>query len=269
MVMDDFLSPSQVSGALKSRKRNAIRLDDYRGDLQMHSVWSDGSQTIADIVDAAVALGYEYSAVTDHSYGLPIAGGVTMARLAEQHREIDALNRKLRKRFRLLKGVEANIRTDGTIDMTQAELGQLEVVVAAPHAALRSTADQTPRMMRAVQAPGIHILGHPRGRKRGSRTGIVADWPRIFAAAAKHGVAIEIDGDPSRQDVDHTLARQALDAGCIFALDSDAHSTRELRYVDTAVAHARLAGIPKQLVVNCWPLAQLLEWLALRTETVR
>lgn len=264
-----YLSRSQVAAALKNGAAGVVTLDDYRGDLQMHSVWSDGSQTLADIIEGGIERGYEFAAITDHSYGLPIAGGVSMARLVEQHREIDALNRRFRKKFRLLKGIEANIRGDGSVDMTADELAQLEVVVAAPHSALRTTGDQTTRMLTAVQSPGIHILGHPRGRMYGSRPGVHADWPRIFQAAAKHGVAIEIDGDPSRQDVDYTLARQALDAECIFALDSDAHSTRELRYAETAVAHARLAGIPKERVVNCWPLAQLLEWLELRTATVR
>jgi histidinol phosphatase-like PHP family hydrolase len=264
-----YLSRSQVAAALKNRHLDALARADYRGDLQMHSVWSDGSQTLAGIIEAGLERDYEFCAVTDHSYGLPIAGGVPMAKLAEQHGEIDALNRRYGKRFRLLKGVEANIRGDGTIDMEPHELAQLEVVVAAPHSALRVATDQTPRMLAAVQARGIHILGHPRGRKYGSRPGVQADWRRVFAAAAKHGVAIEIDGDPSRQDVDYTLAQQALEAGCIFALDSDAHSTRELRYVDTAIAHARLAGIPKERVVNCWPIEQLLEWLTLRTETVR
>jgi putative hydrolase len=264
-----YLSRSQVTAALKNPRLDAVRREDYHGDLQMHSVWSDGSQTLADIVAAGIELGYAFSAITDHSYGLPIAGGVSMAKLAEQHREIDALNKGHRKHFRLLKGIEANIRGDGSIDMEPQELAQLEVVVAAPHSTLRSTGDQTARMLAAVKAPGIHILGHPRGRMFGARPGVHADWPRVFEAAAAHGVAIEIDGDPARQDVDYTLAREALAAGCIFALDSDAHSTRELRYVDTSIAHARLAGIPKERVVNCWPLDQLLEWLTLRTETAR
>jgi len=264
-----YLSRSQVTAALSNPRIDAVRREDYRGDLQMHSVWSDGSQTLSDIIEAGIDLGYQFCAVTDHSYGLPIAGGVPMAKLAEQHREIDALNRKYRKKFRLLKGIEANIRGDGSIDMEPGELAQLELVVAAPHSALRSATDQTARMTAAAQAPGVHVLGHPRGRMYGSRPGVHADWPRVFAAAARHGVAIEIDGDPARQDIDYTLARQALDANCIFALDSDAHSTRELRYAETSIAHARLAGIPKERIVNCWPLEQLLEWLTIRTETVR
>ena len=115
-----YLSRSQVAAALGNARLDAVSRADYRGDLQMHSVWSDGSQTLADIIEAGIERGYEFCGVTDHSYGLPIAGGVPMAKLVEQHREIDALNRKHRRRFCLLKGIEANIRADGSIDMPPA-----------------------------------------------------------------------------------------------------------------------------------------------------
>jgi histidinol phosphatase-like PHP family hydrolase len=263
-LRDGFLSGAQVAAALRNPALTGPTLKDYCGDLQMHSTYSDGRQTLADIVEAGLSRGYSYSAVTDHSYGLPIAGGVPMARIAEQHAEIDRINKRYRRRFRLLKGIEANIRADGTVDMELDELRLFEIVVAAPHSALRSGAAQTSRMLGAVRARGVHILGHPRGRKYGMRPGVSADWPRVFDAAARAGVAIEIDGDPSRQDIDHTLAPAALAAGCIFALDSDAHSTEELQYAETAIAHARLAGIPPERIVNCWPLEVLLEWSRLR-----
>ena len=264
MLREHFLSRAQVVAALKNPRLKGPRLKDYRGDLQMHSVWSDGSQTLEDIIKTGIARKYDFCAITDHSYGLPIARGVSMVRLAEQHREIDELNRRYAGRFRLLKGIEANIRADGTIDMEPHELGQLELVVAAPHSALRSAADQTSRMVKAVKARGVHILGHPRGRKDGSRPGVTARWDQVFEAAAASKVAIEIDGDPSRQDVDFHLARSAIRAGCLFALDSDAHATRELQYAETAIAHARLAGMPRDRIVNCWPLKRLLAWLAAR-----
>jgi len=260
----NFLSRAQVVAALKNKKLAGPRVDDYRGDLQMHSTWSDGSQSLADIVEAGIERGYSFCGVTDHSYGLPIAGGVSMARLAQQHREIDALNRKHRGRFRLIKGIEANIRADGSVDMEPSELAQLELVVAAPHSALRTANDQTARMIGAVNTPGVHIIGHPRGRMYGSRPGVAAEWDQVFAAATRANVAIEIDGDPSRQDIDFDLARRAVAAGCLFALDSDAHSTRELAYAHTAIAHARLAGVPVDRVVNTWPLERLLEWLRSR-----
>ena len=129
--------------------------------------------------------------------------------------------------------------------------------------------DQTARLVRAVGQPAVRILAHPRGRITGSRAGVVADWPAVFTAAAARGVAVEIDGDPSRQDLDHTLAVQALAAGCLFALDSDAHTTGQLAYAETAIAHARLAGIPSDRIVNCWPLERLLAWIAEPTRECR
>jgi putative hydrolase len=148
--------------------------------------------------------------------------------------------------------------------MTPDELARLEIVVASPHSALRSDADQTARMVTAVTTRGVHILGHPRGRMFGSRPGVAAEWARVFDAAAQTGVAIEIDGDPSRQDVDFDLARGAIAAGCLFALDSDAHAGDQLEYVETAIAHARYAGVPRERIINTWPLERLLEWAAMR-----
>jgi histidinol phosphatase-like PHP family hydrolase len=263
-LRSNFLSRAQVLAALRNKRLAGPAPQDYQGDLQMHSEWSDGADTLGAIVEACLDRGYAYCAVTDHSYGLPIAKGVSMTDLAKQHREIDSLNRRYARRFRMLKGIEANIRADGRVDMQPHELAGLELVVASPHSALRSAADQTPRMVAAVSAPGVHILGHPRGRMFGSRPGVAADWARVFEAAARTGVAIEIDGDPARQDIDHVLARSAVDAGCLLALDSDAHSTDELSYAETAIAHARLAGVPKERVVNCWPVEQLCEWIQLR-----
>ena len=260
-----FLSRAEVTAALANPSLGGPSRTDYRGDLQMHSVYSDGKQTLDAIVEACLALGYQYCAVTDHSYGLPIAQGVSMARLLAQHNAIDLLNEAHRGRFRLLKGIEANIRADGSVDMAPEELRQLEIVVAAPHSGLRTKDSQTERLLRAVTAPHVHILGHPRGRKYGARPGVTADWDTVFKAAARSGVAIEIDGDPSRQDIDYLLAKRAVSAGCLFALDSDAHSTRELGYAETAIAHARLAGIPPDRVINCWPLDRLLDWAARRT----
>ena len=259
-LREGFLSGAEVAAALHNEKLTGPTLESYLGDLQMHSTFSDGSQTLEMIVEGGLARGYRYSAVTDHSYGLPIARGVSMADLATQHREIDRLNKRYRKRFRLLKGIEANILADGSIDMKPEELALLEVVVAAPHSALRSKDAQTRRMLAAVRTKGVHILGHPRGRKYGARPGVTADWATVFEVAARSRVAVEIDGDPSRQDIDYTLAPLAVRAGCLFALDSDAHSTAELQYAETAIAHARLAGVPPDRVVNCWPVERLLEW---------
>jgi histidinol phosphatase-like PHP family hydrolase len=116
-------------------------------------------------------------------------------------------------------------------------------------------------MVTALTTPGVHILGHPRGRKYGDRPGVSAEWPMVFAAAKHHNVAVEIDGDPSRQDLDYSVVRDAVDTGCLIALDSDAHSNEELQYAEIAIAHARLAGIPKARVINTWPVEKLVAWL--------
>jgi histidinol phosphatase-like PHP family hydrolase len=187
---------------------------------------------------------------------------MSMQEAAEQRAAIHSLNVGLRDGFRLLQGIEANIGTDGLLDLTEDEAATFELVLAAPHSKLRKTDDQTARLVTAVQQPFVRILAHPRGRITGSRAGVVADWPVVFAAAAERGVAVEIDGDPARQDLDHMLAAQALTAGCLFALDSDAHTTGQLAYAETAIAHARLAGIPVDRIVNCWPLERLLAWLS-------
>jgi histidinol phosphatase-like PHP family hydrolase len=160
----------------------------------------------------------------------------------------------------LLKSVEANIDGDGGLDVAVVDRRRFDLVLAAPHSGLRTERDQTARMIAAVTQPHVHVLGHPRGRKFAARPGIHADWPAVFAAAARAGVAVEFDGDPSRQDLDHVVALDAVAAGCLFALDSDAHSGSELGYVDLAMAHARLAGVPPERVINCWPLDRLRSW---------
>lgn len=260
-MRENFLSWSRVVAALNDESLGGPTRADYHGDFQMHSTWSDGTQSPEEIVETCLSRGYLYSGVTDHSHGLQIAGGVSAADLARQHREIDAINAKYDGRFRLIKGVEANIRNDGSLDLTTAELATLEIVLAAPHSELRTPNDQTARMIAAVNTPGVHVLAHPRGRQFSTRHGIRANWDEIFGAAARAGVAVEFDGDPMRQDLDFVIARRAMDAGCLFALDSDAHSAREFRHAEIAIAHARLAGIPADRIINCWPLDRLLAWL--------
>jgi putative hydrolase len=257
-----FLSRAEVRRVLADSAFQGPTVEQYRGDLQMHSEWSDGAPTVEEIADACVERGYQYAAVTDHSYGLKIAGGMSMAEAAAQRLAIDAVNSRYGGRFRLLQGIEANIDAAGYLDLTDDEAATFDVVLAAPHSKLRNSDDQTERMLTTLQNPAVRILAHPRGRMSGSRAGVVANWDAVFEAAAQRGVAIEIDGDPARQDLDFMLGRQALLFGCLFALDSDAHTTGQLSYAETALAHARLAGIPADRIVNCWPLERLLAWFS-------
>ncbi|HYJ95896.1 MAG TPA: DNA polymerase/3'-5' exonuclease PolX, partial [Vicinamibacterales bacterium] len=256
-----FLSRAEVLRVLRDRSMSGPALSDYAGDLQMHSEWSDGNPTVEEIAGACQARGYAYAAVTDHSHGLKIAGGMSMEEAAEQRHAIEHLN-AMTDSFQLLQGIEANIGADGQLDLSPDEARVFELVLAAPHSRLRRSEDQTERLIAAIQNPAVRILAHPRGRITGSRAGVVADWDRVFTTAADSGVAVEIDGDPARQDLDYALASSALAAGCLFALDSDAHTTEQLSYAETAIAHARLAGIPADRIVNYWPLDRLVDWLS-------
>ena len=256
-LRERFLSHAAVTGILKQRGIPSVAR--YRGDFQMHSVWSDGAEPLESIVEACVARGHRCCGITDHSYGLAIAGGMTMEQAAAQHAAIDAINASQRG-FRMFKGIEANIRPDGTVDMTPDELRRFEFVVASPHSLLRKGFDQTARMVGAVSQPGVAILGHPLGRRFSQRPGVSADWDAVFAVAARRQVAIEIDGSWDRQDVPFDLAARALSHGCIFALDSDAHANPELAFSTIAIAHARLAGIPEDRIVNYWENERILDW---------
>ena len=253
-----FLSRAAVKEILA--RRGGLSRRNYRGDFQMHSVWSDGAEPLDSIIVACLARGHVCAGITDHSYGLAVAGGMTMAQVAEQHAVIDTLNRQYAGRFRMFKGIEANIRADGTIDMEAHELRQFEFVVASPHSLLRKAVDQTDRMAGAVSQKGVSILGHPTGRRYNVRPGVSADWDQVFDIAARRQVAIEIDGSWDRQDVHYELASRALARGCIFALDSDAHSHPELDFIDISLAHARLAGIPQERIVNYWSEKKFLDW---------
>jgi putative hydrolase len=253
-----FLSRAAVQDVL-SRPGSPARAK-YRGDFQMHSVWSDGAETLDSIVEACIVRGHACAGITDHSYGLTIAGGMSMAQVAEQHAAIDQINAQHRGRFRIFKGIETNIRADGTVDLEEHELRLFEFVVASPHSLLRKTIDQTDRMVGAVSRRGVCILGHPQGRRFNVRPGVYADWNAVFDVAARRQVAIEIDGSWDRQDVHYALAAAALERGCLFALDSDAHSHPELDFIDISIAHARLAGIPQERIVNYWSDKTFLEW---------
>jgi histidinol phosphatase-like PHP family hydrolase len=257
-----YLSRHAMRAALAAPAGKAVvSTRAYRGDLQMHSTWSDGVDAIAPLAAAAIELGWSRIGVTDHSYGLPIAHGMSMEDASRQHAEIDALNAQLTGRMRVYKGVEANILDDGALDLSLDERAVFDYVVASPHSALRKDFDQTARMLGAVAQPGVAILGHPQGRMYNTRPGITADWKKVFREAAGRGVAIELDGNWHRQDIDYELAAVALDAGCLFALDSDAHSIGEFAFTDYAIAHARLAGVPADRVVNCWDETRFSDWL--------
>lgn len=255
----EFLSRADVDRILAPA--DGVSLADLRGDLHLHTDRSDGKVPLADLHRALAARGDRYALLTDHARDCAVAGGLHAGDFAVQRRELDRLNARTGDDFAMLLGAEANIAEDGTIDVTPAGVPVLDAVVASIHTDLRSAKDQTARLVRAVETPGVAVLGHPKGRLYNMRTGVRASWDRVFAAAAERGVAVEINGCPERQDLPPSLARTALAAGCLFALSSDAHAHRHLDFQRFSLAIARLARIPAGRIVNTWPRDRFEEWL--------
>ena len=243
---------------------------DIRADLQMHTTYSDGRAPLREMADAAASYGYEHVAVTDHSKGLPIANGMDEGRLLGQIGDIDAANAELEAAgatLRLVRSIEMNLSPEGEGDMDPAVLARLDLVLAAFHSKLRVVEDQTDRYLAAVSNPSVDILGHPRGRRWNHRLGLTADWPRVMAAAADAGTALEIDAYPDRQDLDVDLAGLAGEAGCWISIGTDAHTPAELRYMEFGIASAIRAGIPRERVLNFLRREELVEWAAARRAT--
>ncbi len=243
--------------------RSALRAL-LRGDLHCHSDWSDGTTPIADMVTAARALGHEYLALTDHSPRLRVANGLSAERLREQLGVVAGLSGD---GFTLLSGIEVDILDDGALDQDDSLLGELDVVVASAHSKLRMDATaMTRRLVAAASHPRVDVLGHVTGRliagERGTRPPSTFDARAVFDACAAHGVAVEINARPEREDPPDELIAVALEAGCLFAIDSDAHAPGQLGLLDEGAARAERAGVPPERIVTTWPLDRLRAWTA-------
>lgn len=233
-----------------------------KGDLHSHSDWSDGTTSIELMVDAAGALGHEYLALTDHSPRLRVANGLSVERLEQQLEAIAGLDTG---GLQLLSGIEVDILDDGALDQTDDLLHRLDIVVASIHSKLKMDARlMTKRMIAAVENPATDVLGHVTGRlvegSRGTRPGAEFDAAAVFAACAEHGVAVELNSRPERQDPPDELIALALEAGCLFSIDSDAHAPGQLSLLDHGAERAEKAGIPPERIVTTWPIDRLLDW---------
>lgn len=235
-------------------------------DLQMHTTYSDGSLPLDEMVDTARALGRSFVAVTDHSQTLRIANGMTPEELAEQGRAIDALNANFESvgdPFRVLRSMEVDLFPDGTLDMDDGSLAGLDLVLGAFHSKLRSSVDETDRYIAALRQPRLHVLAHPKARMYGRRVGLVADWPRVFAEAARLGKALELDATVWRQDLNVELATLARAEGVQwFSIGSDAHSASELEDLPFGMATARRADIPREQILNYRSVDFVRSWAA-------
>jgi histidinol phosphatase-like PHP family hydrolase len=238
-----------------------------RGDLQMHTTYTDGGGTIAEMVDAAEPLGYEYIALTDHSQQLKIAKGMDEAGFAVQDREIAATNAALGsagKRLRVLRGIEMNVSTEGVGDMDERFLADRDIVLGAFHGQLRKTEDQTERYLKALANRTIDVHAHPRGRIWNFRLGLAADWGRVVERATQLDKALEIDAYPDRQDLNVELLRFAAETGCRISIGTDAHTPSELPVVWIGVGAAILAGLRREQILNYLSADELRAWVTRR-----
>lgn len=242
-------------------------LQALRGDLHTHSDWSDGGSPIEEMAATAIGLGHDYVALTDHSPRLTVANGLSAERLRAQLELVAGFNQALAP-FRILTGIEVDILDDGTLDQDPDLLARLDVVVASVHSKLRMpAADMTRRMLRAVENPRVNVLGHCTGRivKAGGRRGGTRpesefDADKVFAACARHDVAVEINSRPDRQDPPKRLLRRALEAGCRFSIDSDAHAPGQLDWQAFGCERAARCGVGPGDVVNTMTVGDLLAW---------
>jgi DNA polymerase (family 10) len=250
----------EIEAAARHDLPRIVQLADIRGDLQMHSTWSDGGDSIEAMAIAARKLGYEYILITDHSQSLKVAQGLVPADVKKARAEIDRLNAKL-KDFRVLAGTEADILPDGSIDYPDKVLEAFDIVLASVHMRLDDPSDRmTERVIRAIENPCVRIIGHPTGRRFGYREASAMDMEKVMKAAAANHVALEINAHYERLDLNDVHARMAADLGVMLVISTDAHNTAGLSMMRFGVSVARRAWLKSEQVLNCKPLGKLLEW---------
>jgi DNA polymerase (family 10) len=255
----------EIEAALAGHLPDLVELGDLKGDLQFHTTWSDGRQGLLEMAQAARARGLEYALVTDHSLSLGIAHGLSAEDLRCQRAEVEVVNRKMEGTFRLLAGVEVEVRADGALDLPDGVLAELDLVVAAVHSGLRQGREQfTARMLAAIRNPHVDVIAHPTGRLIGEREGADLDMEPIMRAAAETGTALEVNAYPRRLDLDDVHVRRAIELGVKLAINSDAHDVNSFALLPLGVATARRGWAQPADVINTWSVNRLLDWAARR-----
>jgi putative hydrolase len=233
-----------------------------RGDCHSHTDASDGGSPMREMVETARELGHDYLVITDHSPRLTVANGLSAERLRAQLEQVAELNVELDGAFRVLTGIEVDINEDGSLDQDPSLLEQLDVVVASVHSKLRMPrAEMTDRMLTAIANPLVDVLGHCTGRMvtgNRKRPESQFDPDAVFAACAEHGVAVEVNSRPERLDPPKRLLRLAVEAGCVFTIDTDAHAPGQLDWLRNGCERAAACGVPAERVLNTWSAEDLL-----------
>ncbi|MDQ0770797.1 putative hydrolase [Pseudarthrobacter defluvii] len=261
----DYLADLREKGAEPLASGGTDIRAALRGDLHSHSEWSDGGSPIELMVAAAEVLGREYLALTDHSPNLTIANGLSADRLLDQLDVVAGINNSSGGATRLLTGIEVDILESGELDQEPELLDRLDIVVASVHSKLRADRKtMTTRMLGGIQDPRTNVLGHCTGRlvegSRGTRPPSEFDAKEVFAACAEHNVAVEINSRPERQDPPDALIQLALEAGCLFSIDSDAHAPGQLDFLQYGAERAARNNVPAERIITTWPVEELLAW---------
>jgi putative hydrolase len=256
-----YVDKIEAETQVKVSDEGARYLAALKGDCHLHSRWSDGGATIEAMARTARDLGHEYMVLTDHSPRLTVAHGLSKERLEQQLVDVATLNEKMAP-FRILTGIEVDILEDGALDHDDDVLSQLDVVVASVHSKLRMERQpMTERMVRAVASPHVDILGHCTGRMIGKREPSTFDADYVFAACAQFHTAVEINCRPERLDPPRPLLSLAIDYGCYFSIDSDAHATGQLEWQPHGCNRAAECEVPLERVINTWAVDDLLRWV--------
>jgi DNA polymerase (family 10) len=249
----------EIEASLDGRLPKLVGTGDIKGDLHVHTKRSDGSHDFDELVEAARKSGYEYIAITDHSQGLGIAHGLSIERLLEEKKEIDALNKKLRG-FRLIAGTEVDIRSNGEIDFPDEVLRRMEIVVASIHSGFKQSSEKiTRRLITAIQNPYVTVIAHPSGRLIGERDPYDVDMDAVFQAARETGTALEINAYPLRLDLNDVYAKKAKDMGVPIVVSTDTHITNQFEYMRYGVAIARRGWLEKKDILNTFTYKDLMK----------
>jgi DNA polymerase (family 10) len=257
----------EIEAGLAGSLPRLVELSDIKGDLHTHTNWTDGTQPLEEMAKAAKAKGYQYMALTDHTQNLAMTRGLTPERLEEERALVKRVNQKLAP-FVVLLGTEMDILMDGQLDFSDDVLASLDYVSASVHTGFRQPRDvMTARMRRAISNPLVNTLNHPHGRKIGRRDGYEVDMQAVVEDAAAGGCALELNATPNRLDLNGTWARRALNLGARFTISSDAHSAKELDYMQFGVGSARRGWLTAADVLNTRPLDDLRALLRQRKGT--
>jgi DNA polymerase (family 10) len=250
----------EIETAKEARLPKLVKDPDIKGDLHVHSNWSDGTSSIEEIDRAAQKRGYQYVAICDHSKSLKIAHGLDESRLMKQIEEIDRVNEKL-KGFQILKGTEVDILNDGRLDLSEKVLEKLDLVVAAVHSGFKQEKEKmTKRIVRALENPLVHILAHPSGRLLGARDPYEVEIDEVMEAAKRYGKALEINATFERLDLDDIHCRKAKEMGIRMAIGTDAHHLDQMWMISLGVAVARRGWLETRDVLNTLSLKEILKW---------